>query len=328
MENRRPAWYDDGVVLHRREWGTGQPLIAMHPLGLDSSAFEGVGRELAPLGFRTIAVDLPGFGQTPLPDDALTPAAMAAPVIELARELDQPPIVIGVSMGGRVALEVALSAPTDVRAVVAIAPYLPWRRFQPFMQTARMIDPRVADWMRFELAWPVLRLVSQGLEKVPWLRDDPMAQAGMRFVYYLSCPATRAGFIRAAREMALDPAHGPEGLWERLQGLQVPGVFLWGERDQIVSLDFSRAVARWCPQAEQLLLPCVGHWLNGPHHRCFASALARLASRLVREERDDRTTRHSLGVDFLERPCVLDDATDIAPAPAAAAPVAIAERWP
>ena len=72
-------------MLHRREWGVGQPVIAMHPLGLDSSAFEGFGQLLARRGMRTIAVDLPGFGRSPVPDRPLTPAVLAESVIELAR---------------------------------------------------------------------------------------------------------------------------------------------------------------------------------------------------------------------------------------------------
>jgi pimeloyl-ACP methyl ester carboxylesterase len=288
-----------------REWGRGQPVVALHPLGLESSAFEGVGHALAPLGFRTIAVDLPGFGETPLPEGRLTPATLAAPVVELARSLDPPPVVMGVSMGGRIALETALLAPDRVRAVVAIAPFLPWLRYRPLLDLAWLLDARLAAAVPFELAWPLLRLLSRGLQLVPWLRDDAMAQAGMRFVYYLSCPATRTGFLAAAREMALDPATGPDGLWARLHDLGLPTAFLWGEQDQIVSLRFARTVAREMPAAEQLLLPCVGHWLNGPHHRCLAATLADLLPRLLAGGRDAVTTPHPSGVAFLLRRCAV-----------------------
>lgn len=297
------------MTMKTREWGSGQPVIAMHPLGLESSAFEGVGRALAPLGFRTIAVDLPGFGETPLPEGRLTPAALAAPVVELVHALDRKPVVMGVSMGGRVALETALLAPDRVRAVVPVAPFLPWLRHRLLLDVARLFDPRLASAIPFELGWPVLRVLSRALEVVPWLREDQMAQAGMRFVYYLSCPATRAGFLAAAREMALDPASGPESVWTRAKSLQVPMAFVWGERDQIVSLRFSRAVARELPQAEQLLLPCVGHWLNGPHHRCLAGTLAGLLPHLLSGEGETLATHRHAGVEFAVRACTVPDAT-------------------
>jgi len=293
--------------MKTREWGWGQPVVAMHPLGLESSAFEGVGKALGRRGFRTIAVDLPGFGETPLPDGPSTPAVLAAPVVDLLRSLEQPAIVIGVSMGGRVALETALVAPEHVRAVVPIAPFLPWRRFRPMLDFAWLIHPRLAAAVPFERAWPALQLLSRTLEGIPWIRDDPMAQAGMRFVYYLSCPATRAGFIAAAREMALDPALGPEGLWARLAHMEPPMAFVWGERDQLVPIDFSRTVARHAPRATQMRLPCVGHWLNGAHHRCLADALAQLIPALIGEETLDDAVLHGDGVECVVGRCSVED---------------------
>jgi len=281
-------------------------VIAMHPLGLESSAFEGVGRALGRRGLRTIAVDLPGFGRTPAPDAPLTPAAMAEPVIALARALDRPPVVLGISMGGRVALEAALEAPEAFRAVIAIAPYLPWRRFRFLLEGARLVSPDLAGWMPLETVWPALRWLARGLETMPYLRDDELAQAGARLVYFLSCPATRAGFLSAAREMALDPAYGEHGLWTRLPRLAVPAGFVWGERDQLVSLRFSRPVARVCPQAAQMLLPCVGHWVNGPHHRCLAEAVAGLVTRLLDGAPDETMVRHASGAEFLTRACVVE----------------------
>ena len=142
-----------------------------------------------------------------MPEQPLTSAVMAKPVIELARSLEERPVVLGISMGGRVALEAGLQAPDAFAGVIAIAPYLPWLRFRIVMQSAWLIDPRIADWLPLERAWPVLRWLAHAFETLPYLRDDELAQAGARLVYYMSCPATRAGLIAAAREMALEPAH-------------------------------------------------------------------------------------------------------------------------
>ncbi|HWP66283.1 MAG TPA: alpha/beta fold hydrolase [Candidatus Limnocylindria bacterium] len=264
-----------------REWGRGQPVVAMAPLGLDSSAFAALGELLAARGMHTLAVDLPGFGRTPAPAEPLTPAVLAAPVIALVRSLDVPPVVLGISLGGRIALEVALAAPDAVRAVVPIAPYLPWRRGRCLLAWARALDPAAAAWLPLERVWPGLRWLAYALERVPYVRDDALAQAAARFVYYLSCPATRVAFLSAARELALDPAEGPDALWARLAGLRMPAAFVWGERDQLVSLRFAKAVARACSPVEQILLPCVGHWLNGPHHRCLAETIADLVPALL-----------------------------------------------
>jgi pimeloyl-ACP methyl ester carboxylesterase len=269
------------MTFHVREWGAGRPVIAMAPLGLDAAAFAGLGAVLARRGMRTIALDLPGFGPTPAPDAPLTPALLAASVLELARELDEQPALLGISLGGRVALEAALTTPGQFRAVIAVAPYLPWRRYRFFLEWASFVDPRIAEWMYLERVWPLLRWLARMFEAVPYIGDDQVARAGARLVYHLACPATRASFLSAARELALDPPEGPHGLWPRLRELAVPTAFVWGKRDQLISLRFSRAVARECPQARQMLLPCVGHWINGPHHRCLAEAVSLLLEDLL-----------------------------------------------
>ena len=116
--------------------------------------------------------------------------------------------MLGISLGGRVALEAALHAPGCIRArVIAIAPYLPWLRFRALLAAgvAARSAPGRLDAAR--AGWPVLRWLARVLEKAPYLREDELAQAGARLVYYCRCPATRREHFSAARELALDPAH-------------------------------------------------------------------------------------------------------------------------
>ena len=300
-------------------------MIALHPLGLDSSGFAGFGRAMARRGLRTIAVDLPGFGRSPAPRTPLSPAVLAAPVISLARKLAEPPVVVGISLGGRVALEIALRAPGTVRAVIAVAPALPWLRFRFLVHIARLVDPQLAaKWVPLEYAWPLLRWLAATLEALPYLRDDEIAQAGARLVYYLSCPATRASFASAAREMILEPARGSEGFWTRLEGLSVPTLFVWGERDRLISTSFAHRVALTCPDVPQLLLPCVAHWINGPHHRCLAEAMAIVVEELKAPGggrwRVEAPGRVRIGAAQLEtRPCVAHGAEPRRPAATATA---------
>jgi hypothetical protein len=131
----------------------------------------------------------------------------------------------------------------------------------------------LAEKLPIEQFWPILRVIADTLVHTPLIREDHLAQAGARFIYYLSCPATRRSFVSAAREMALDPAFGAEGFWTRLEKLEIPTAFIWGERDRIVSFAVSQEVARAVPDAPQLLLGCLAHALNGPHHRCLVEAV-------------------------------------------------------
>ena len=262
------------MLLHSTSWGAGDPVIALHPLALESSAFAGTARRLSRQGLRTLAVDLPGFGRTPAPEGPLTPARLAEPVIELARSLERPPILLGMSLGGRVALEAALQQPAAFRAAVLVAPWLPWRTWRPALALARFMDPGWAGHLPLERIWPLLKFVAETLEEWPRFEHDFLARAAVRVVYYSSCQATRASFISAAREMALEPAFGERGLWTRLADLSLPTTFLWAGRDWLIPREHAGLVAEALPRARWILVPCSGHFVNGTHYRCMESAMA------------------------------------------------------
>jgi len=310
------------MTVYKRQWGHGRPVIALHPLGLESSGFAGFGRALARRGMRTVALDLPGFGKTPAPPDtALTPAKLAEPVIARARAMREKPVVLGISLGGRVALEAALNAPDTFDSVIAIAPYMPWRSYRFLLRGAHLLSPRIAAWIPLERIWPQLRWLAESMENLPYLRDDELAQSAARFVYYAACPATRESFINAARELALDPAFGERGLWTRLRDLRIPSAFVWGERDGLISHKLAEHVQEAAPTATQVLVPCASHWLNGPHHRCIADSVARLLEGPLRAgaSHPGRAHRRLSATATVAAPCLLEADADGEPIAVAAA---------
>lgn len=288
------SWTDAASSLHYNEWGSGDPLIALHPLALESTAFAGAAQGLAALGLRTLGVDLPGFGQSPLVEAPLTPAVLAKPVIELARSLERPPILMGMSMGGRVAIEVALRAPDAVRGLVLIAPYLPWRRYHRINQLAHYLDPSWSERLPLENIWPLLEWTTRLLEAVPALEHDWFARACVRVAYYSTCPATRTAFLSASRELALDPSSGEEGLWHKLPSLSMPVSFLWAGRDRLIPRSHAPAVAEILPDAFQLEVACSGHFVNFIHFRCMEHAIALAASRILDCEQDRELERRRI----------------------------------
>jgi pimeloyl-ACP methyl ester carboxylesterase len=282
------------ALLHYQEWGTGDPLIALHPLALESTACAGVARELSSLGLRTLAVDLPGFGKSPLVDGPLTPAALAEPVIELARGLERPPIVMGMSLGGRVAIEMALSAPETVRGLVLVAPYMPWLRYHRFTKLARHLDPAWSERLPLERMWPLLKRTTDLLEKIPALEHDWFARACVRVAYYSTCPDTRTAFLSAARELALDPSAGENGLWTRISELSMPVSFLWAGRDRVIPHSHAAEVAKRMPDASQLEVACSGHFVNFVHHRCMEHAITLATSRIFDAEQTREKDPHTI----------------------------------
>ncbi len=262
---------ETGPPMGYRAWGHGPPVLALHGLGLESSSFTGLARGVTQQGLRMMAADLPGFGTTPVPDGPLTMRRLAEPVLELARGLDEKPLVMGMSLGARVALEAALLEPDLFRGLVTMALPMPWRSQRWALGGARLLSPEVAKVIPVEWAWPWLKRRADRLESEldGNAQHDWFLRASKRAIYHISCPATRWAFVSAARELALDPAFGPDGVWTRLPTLAVPAAFVWGDRDRFVGTGNIRPVTEAVPAAYQVRVQCAGHFDNGPHFMCF-----------------------------------------------------------
>jgi pimeloyl-ACP methyl ester carboxylesterase len=106
--------------------GAGPPLVLLHPLGADRRVWDPIAASLGTT-HEVIALDLPGFGESPpLPPETIpTPRALADAVTTLLSELGiERPHVVGNSLGGWVALELALAG--SAGQVTAIAPAGLW----------------------------------------------------------------------------------------------------------------------------------------------------------------------------------------------------------
>ncbi|MBI5104091.1 MAG: hypothetical protein HZB46_03735, partial [Solirubrobacterales bacterium] len=77
---------------------------------------------------------------------------------------------------------------------------------------------------------------------------------------------------------AVEEAHGDDGFWTRLAGLRAPALFVWGRKDQLVSLAFARHVRDVLPAAQHLELDC-GHVPQLERPRATHEAMVRFLAR-------------------------------------------------
>src|ERR1700682_458290 len=111
----------DGVNLHYFCGGSGPPLVLVHGVGHWAAC--GFYHNLGPLAahHRVFAIDLPGFGRSDKPVLAYTIELFVMAVSDLmASEGIEQAAVMGVSMGGRVALGLALDSPEKVERLVLV----------------------------------------------------------------------------------------------------------------------------------------------------------------------------------------------------------------
>lgn len=238
------------------EAGEGEPVLLVHGLGATKISFLTTTIALATAGFRTIAVDLPGFGDSVKPLLAsYHPPFFARAIVDLMDALTiERAHVVGNSMGGRVALELGLRYPDRVRKLGLIAPSLAWKRERPWAPFVRLLRPElglVQASPRWAIEGVVHRIIPEAASG--WVR------AGVdEFLRAYLTPRGRVAFYAAARNIYLEEPHGSKGFWTRLERLQAPCLFVWGRLDRLVPIGFARHVADVLPAAEQITLDC-GH---------------------------------------------------------------------
>jgi pimeloyl-ACP methyl ester carboxylesterase len=241
--------------LSTMDAGGGEPVVLIHGLGATKASFLPTIAALAP-GYRTLAVDLPGFGDSDKPLNGSYDAPFfARSIVALLDALGlERAHVIGNSMGGRVAIELGLEFPERVRRLVLLAPSLAWlrtRRWAPYLR-----------WIPTQLGaiQPAPRaLVETIVRRVIPGADQEWTAAGIdEFLRSYLTPNGRAAFYAAAAKIYLEEPHGPDGFWTRLPSLRTESLFVWGEQDNVVPVAFANHVREAVPRAEHLFLNC-GH---------------------------------------------------------------------
>jgi pimeloyl-ACP methyl ester carboxylesterase len=230
--------------------GAGAPLVLLHPLGFHRGAWDPVIPTLAE-SFDVIAVDLPGFGDSPPLAGEPTPARLARAVAGLLDELGVvEPHVAGNSLGGWVALELATIRP--VASLALLSPAGLWRRATP--RYAR-VTLRLTRWMAVHLTGGLCRLMRYRLGRLLVL-----GQTHGRPTH--ASPAYARAAIRAMGTAPGFDAVFAATLDRRYLGgaaLEVPLALAWGTRDRLLLKHQSRHLDQLPPGTRIEPLPRCGH---------------------------------------------------------------------
>jgi pimeloyl-ACP methyl ester carboxylesterase len=235
-------------------------VVCIHGLGANKSSFFEAVAALA--GDCTVhAFDLPGFGSSAKPLRAGYSASWFADTV--LGYLDATGIasahLIGNSMGGRIALEVAFRAPERVGSLSLLAPSMAWRRRRELVPLVRLLRPELAS-IPHPLRAATVRAQFWSLFARPERLDPATADiAADEFLRTYRTRAGRVAFFAAMRNIYLDEPHGVDGFWSRLADLAPPALFVWGEDDRLVPAGFGRHVAEALPTARQVVLSECGH---------------------------------------------------------------------
>src|SRR5437588_4228023 len=248
-----------GVDTFYLEAGQGPAVILLHGLGATNASFLPTFWDLS-RDHHVIAPDLPGHGESGKPVRSYHAGFYARWAAEFMAAIGvESAVLIGNSMGGRVALEVGLRYPEKVERIVCLAPAAAFLKNRQWAPIVRVLRPELAF---LPLMIPQGRVLA--MARSLFYRPDklPLAWhqgAADEFVRVFNSPRGRIAFFSALREIYLDAPYGKHGFWERLHTLQPPALFVWGDHDRLVPARFAKHVQRELPKSRSVVMRDCGH---------------------------------------------------------------------
>jgi poly(3-hydroxyoctanoate) depolymerase len=236
-----------GVELYVRERGEGTPLLMINGLGANIEMWGPAEEQLAAVA-RTITFDAPGTGRstTPLWPQSIPASAAVAEGLLDALEYERVD-VLGFSLGGLVAQELAHRAPHRVRRLALASTAVGWGSMPPTLPALALISMPA-------------RYFSRTLsEQTNWLLS-PADRALLRRLTEL----TEARLRHPPSLLGYAGQFWAAALWSSLRWLpsvRVPTLVLHGEGDQLVPPANGVLLARVLPRARLHVLPEEGHFI-------------------------------------------------------------------
>lgn len=214
------------------------PLLALHGFGLNGlRAFRPVAPSLQHHSIALYALDLLGFGASATPDRVYSLKLYASLVAEAADVLDGPPVLVGHSMGGKIAVAAAVLHPHRFAGVL-------------------LVNPGGFSWMAPWLPVLASRRWVSGLLRRPWMQRHVLSRLPMG--HFLAHPTTIEQALRLQdSHYALDL--DATGLRPRLRMIHRPVGIIWGLSDSLLPPSTLDRLRTDLPQALVYRLARAGH---------------------------------------------------------------------
>jgi pyruvate dehydrogenase E2 component (dihydrolipoamide acetyltransferase) len=224
------------------------PLVFLHGLGGSQSTWQALLPSLVERR-RVCALDLPGHGQSdkPTPAEAnYSLAGLAGAVSEALAALNlSPAILVGHSLGGAVAISLALARPDLVRGLVLV-------------DSAGLGDEISPDLLERVAAEPS-RSEARRLLELFFHDHRFILDSGIDETYQAHVAPGGLEALRATAAASFGPAGQRTGLPRRLGELRMPVLIIWGAEDRVIPAAHAAAGAAAIAGARSLVLAGVGH---------------------------------------------------------------------
>jgi pimeloyl-ACP methyl ester carboxylesterase len=222
-------------------------------------------------GHRVIALDLPGFGESEMPREGISIRGYARILDALLHELGvDSAVVVGNSMGGFVAAELALSFTTRVERLVLVS--AAGLSIEEYRRTPLLVGARVwaasATWVGARGNSVVTRPRARRLGLQLIVRYPERLSPAL--TYELTRGTGTAGFVPAMEAMV------SYGFRDQLRRIEVPTLVVWGRNDMLVPRGDAREYVRLIgDNARRVMFEDTGHVAMVERPTRFNALLAR-----------------------------------------------------
>ena len=249
----------DGLQLHYQDVGTGEAVVFIHGSGPGASGHSNFKQNypaFAAAGYRVIVPDLPGYGASSKPQTVYSLDFFVSALSGLLDALDiQRCVLVGNSLGGAIAIKLALDQPGRVSRLVLMAPGGLMDKEQYYLQMEG-IQKMGAAFANGELndAAGMRRLLSLQLFDPALISDETVAE--------------RVAVVGQQPACVLTSMQVPN-LTSRLPELQCPILGFWGINDKFCPASGAQTLLAACRRIRFVLLSECGHWVMVEHRELF-----------------------------------------------------------
>jgi 3-oxoadipate enol-lactonase len=254
--------------LYYETAGNGEAVVLIHGGGLDSRMWDG---QFEPLSrsYRVVRYDVRGFGRSELPDKPYSDHGDLAQVLDFLKI--ERAHVVGLSMGGRIAVDFALSYPERVRSLVLAGPGLSGFQFSP-ESTKRFFDQvraaQKGEWEKALRTWLTTDYMVPAMEQSslrPWI--EKMARDNLKTL-----------LMNYMLQIDLEPpAVG------RLSEIRAPTLLILGDRDVPDIFTIAKLLQEKVPGIRRRDIQGAGHMVNLEKPAEFNKALFEFLDGLPRD---------------------------------------------
>lgn len=245
------------MKLHYRKIGGRQPLIILHGLFGSSDNWQTLGKKFAENNFLVYLVDLRNHGRTPHSDEH-NYKVMSEDILELIHDENISPVsVIGHSMGGKAAMQLALDHPGEISKLVVVD-----------------MAPKEYPSYNREIANALLTV---DLEKAK-TRKDVEKILSEKITGYGSLQLILKGLYWTAANQ-LDWRFNLKAIHANLKKMNdaitgsnsfdKPALFIRGEKSNYILDEDIPLIKKYFPQAEIITAPASGHWVHADNPQWF-----------------------------------------------------------